>query len=45
MTQAIIYTMVLTKVTVGVVLNWGAMLNSAFAFQLLPPHSVILPSP
>jgi len=26
MTQAMIYTMVLTKITVGVVLDWGAML-------------------
>jgi len=40
MTQAIIYTMVLTKVTVGVVLDWGAMLSSAFACQLFNfcPH-------
>ena len=34
MTQAMIYTMVLTKVTVGVVLDWGAMLSSAFACLL-----------
>ena len=35
-TQAPIYTMALTKVTVGIVLDWGAMLSSAFACLLCP---------
>jgi len=40
MTQTMIYSMVLTKVTVGVVLDWGAMLSSAFACLLFNfcPH-------
>ena len=40
MTQAMIYAMVLTKVTVGVVLDGGAMLTSAFDCLLFTfcPH-------
>ena len=40
MTQLMICTMVLTKVTVGVMLDWGAMLSSSFACLLFNfcPH-------